>query len=65
VEEELKGYRSILSPIRRLPLEILGEIFKYNFPTFLNSFDRKRLRNLGRVCQRWRDALRSVPSLWK
>ncbi|KAF5332302.1 hypothetical protein D9611_008063 [Ephemerocybe angulata] len=65
LEEELMVYRTVLSPLRRLPLEILGEIFKLMFPSFLNAYDRKEMRNLGSVCRRWRDALLNASSLWK
>ncbi|KAF6756131.1 hypothetical protein DFP72DRAFT_1066947 [Ephemerocybe angulata] len=56
---------SILSPLRRIPLEILGEIFKLVVPFYLHALDRVMLGNLGRVCRRWRDALLNTPSVWR
>ncbi|KAF6744822.1 hypothetical protein DFP72DRAFT_927400 [Ephemerocybe angulata] len=63
--EEDRAYRSALSPVRRLPLEVLGEIFKLVVPSFLNASDREMMGNMGRVCQRWRDAFLNVSSLWR
>ncbi|KAF5331852.1 hypothetical protein D9611_008878 [Ephemerocybe angulata] len=57
--------RAILSPLRRVPLEILGEIFKLVVPLHLVAKDRRMVGNLGRVCQRWRDALLCTPSIWR
>ncbi|KAF6747827.1 hypothetical protein DFP72DRAFT_918355 [Ephemerocybe angulata] len=63
--EEDRAHRSALSPVRRLPLEVLGEIFKLVVPSFLNASDREMMGNMGRVCQRWRDALLNASSLWR
>ncbi|KAK0434884.1 hypothetical protein EV421DRAFT_1717141, partial [Armillaria borealis] len=62
---------AILSPIRRLPTELLQEIF-------LRCIDDKPFRDIcpeggyaseapvifGRVCSRWRTVSFSTPSLW-
>ncbi|KAJ7144766.1 hypothetical protein C8R43DRAFT_840968, partial [Mycena crocata] len=63
--EHLRRGRGILSPIRRLPVEILGEIFSFTLPD-----DRKVAAIhkspwiLGRICSRWRAASISLSSLW-
>ncbi|KAF5311705.1 hypothetical protein D9611_009556 [Ephemerocybe angulata] len=63
--DEHQVYRSVLSPVRRVPMEILGEIFKLVVPSFLNSSDREMLGNLGSVCLGWRLATLSTPALWR
>ncbi|KAF5320332.1 hypothetical protein D9611_011327 [Ephemerocybe angulata] len=57
--------QGILSPIRRVPIEVLGEIFKMVVPYILGPVDRGMVGNMGRVCQRWRDALLNTPSVWR
>lgn len=58
VERWCKRYGSILSVIRRLPSEILGEIFQH-----LGSQDS--LTQICRVCKTWRDAAYLTPRLWQ
>ncbi|CAK5269521.1 unnamed protein product [Mycena citricolor] len=58
-------HRSIISPFRQLPIEILGEIFVALAPTTFSGplrSDPKWL--LTRVCRRWRDAAVGTPKLW-
>jgi hypothetical protein len=58
------------SPIRRLPVELLAEIFRHCIPgrdtqPFINSFNRKEVPLLlGRVCSYWRSVAYSTPILW-
>lgn len=57
----------LLSPIRRLPSEVLGEIFLQSLPD-----EWKRDVNLyrcavmlpGQVCQRWRDVAIATSNMW-
>ncbi|KAK7031840.1 F-box domain-containing protein [Favolaschia claudopus] len=62
--------RGVLSPLRRVPLEVLGEIFQWALPLPQDSPLRKGFRisdspwNLTHVCRRWRDVAISAPSLW-
>ncbi|KAJ7448362.1 hypothetical protein FB451DRAFT_1147590 [Mycena latifolia] len=56
---------AILSVVRRLPIEILAEIFQWTVP----DEPRKRATErspwvLGRVCSRWRAISQSLPALW-
>ncbi|KAK6978048.1 hypothetical protein R3P38DRAFT_3376982 [Favolaschia claudopus] len=69
VEKRIRAQNSILSPIRRLPPELLCEIFQW---AMLHGFTRRILRwkvaiapwRLTHVCQAWRDAARACPRLW-
>ncbi|KAJ7607871.1 hypothetical protein FB45DRAFT_1067627 [Roridomyces roridus] len=63
-------YKAILSPLRRLPTETLGEIFMHTVPSIR---DLVRWNGFGmnqspwvliHVCSRWREIAISLPSLW-
>ncbi|KAL1666588.1 hypothetical protein GGF50DRAFT_50249 [Schizophyllum commune] len=61
---QLQTVRSMLSPIRRLPNELLSEIFletlrHYNFCLRMNA-----ARTLASVCATWRETARAMPALW-
>ncbi|KAJ6542688.1 hypothetical protein B0H19DRAFT_1000363 [Mycena capillaripes] len=64
-------YRSILSPVRRLPPEIIGEIFLYFVPSMHSESDFD-LQNppvqlpwkLGHICHLWRTISVSLSQLW-
>ncbi|KAF7345567.1 F-box domain-containing protein [Mycena venus] len=62
--------KAILSPLRRLPPEILGEIFSWTIPSLAECWDRERIRitdspwSLTHVSRRWRAVAISNPSLW-
>ena len=57
--QQRKCYSRLLSPLRSLPIEIFGEIFKYA------THDCPRhVLNLSAVCQLWRDAALRTPALW-
>ncbi|KAJ6448699.1 hypothetical protein C8R45DRAFT_791010, partial [Mycena sanguinolenta] len=72
LEEEritLSDYHSqktrILSPLRRMPAEILREIFSWTLPpvdNFFSSADCPWI--LTHVCATWRAVALSQPSLW-
>ncbi|KAF6748518.1 hypothetical protein DFP72DRAFT_1174169 [Ephemerocybe angulata] len=69
LEGELERHRAILSPVRRIPREVLGHIF-----TFLQPFEngekvrtaegRKELVGLSLVCKLWHDATLFTHELW-
>ncbi|KAJ7926201.1 hypothetical protein B0H13DRAFT_1470188, partial [Mycena leptocephala] len=55
------GCRSTVSPIRRLPPEILCEIFaSFSSPTEYKS----ELLQISHVCVRWRSLVMDTPRLW-
>lgn len=72
VEARLALFRSALSSIRQIPLEILGEIFMYvaespkrtNLPLEEGMPWRGVVVNLGLVCKRWREAALLTRGLW-
>ncbi|KAJ7587165.1 hypothetical protein C8J56DRAFT_828055 [Mycena floridula] len=78
IRRSLSVHQSILSPIRRLPAEVLGLIFSLHCnPGFweTESFDAKRERGsrglvstepfaIATTCHYWRKIMLSTPSLW-
>ena len=60
-----EAHKAILSPLRRIPAEIMSEIFFHTLPhfPFQPSPDSAPLL-LQRVCRSWRDVARSTPALW-
>ncbi|KAE9395553.1 hypothetical protein BT96DRAFT_861800 [Gymnopus androsaceus JB14] len=65
------GVRSIMAPIHKLPLELLGEIFKYTCcgdigVNCIISRAEKQLPTLAvsGVCIRWYNLVTSMPALW-
>ncbi|KAH6901261.1 hypothetical protein BKA70DRAFT_691706 [Coprinopsis sp. MPI-PUGE-AT-0042] len=58
---------SLLSPIRRVPEEILSEVFLWIFdhPMALKEQDIMRLTQLQLVCKKWRNAAHSCHELWR
>nr|GAT48716.1 predicted protein [Mycena chlorophos] len=65
--ETLEAHRALLSPIRRLPPEVLGEIFIQCLPKdppFVQArVDRCPLLLL-QVCSNWRETSLCTPALW-
>lgn len=59
-------YRSTVTPIRRLPVELLTEVFVFCLPddTFIRPCPKSAPLLLTRVCGSWRDLALSVPRLW-
>lgn len=65
IDYELRVNRSLLAPIRRLPAELLGEIFTYvvvGMPK--EQWTRYTIQTLCGVCSTWRDVARDTPCLW-
>ncbi|KAJ6530866.1 hypothetical protein DFH09DRAFT_994439, partial [Mycena vulgaris] len=61
--------RAILSPLRRMPPEVLGEIFSWTLPTLRPTLRRGFDVNdspwvLTHICSRWRAIAISTPTLW-
>ncbi|KAF8978178.1 hypothetical protein BDQ17DRAFT_1206760, partial [Cyathus striatus] len=58
-------HSSLLAPIRKLPDEILSEIFMHVRGKAINiDEDLVPIGDLQQVCVRWRSIIRSTPSLW-
>lgn len=77
LEQQINWSRYLLSPIRRIPQEILVEIFSYANSTALLYVDiegilfatkpfgiRVPLLRVSQVCARWRRIIQSTKSLW-
>ncbi|KAJ2915053.1 hypothetical protein MD484_g5372, partial [Candolleomyces efflorescens] len=75
LERRRQGYQALLSPVRRVPAEVLGEIFacvleveksqKQQPQSFSNWYSAEdSLISLILVCSAWHDAAISLPRLW-
>jgi hypothetical protein len=69
LESEMKKLKSLLSPIRRLPAEVLSEIFKAFMQGRLScEISDEQISippsDLTKVCWHWRSIALSTPSLW-
>ncbi|KAK0222572.1 hypothetical protein EDD85DRAFT_260118 [Armillaria nabsnona] len=67
LQTRIKRYTALISPVRRLPPEILAEIFGWvlesnHWPLFLKLNKGPWL--LGRICSQWRHVINSTPRLW-
>ncbi|KAF6747459.1 hypothetical protein DFP72DRAFT_607652 [Ephemerocybe angulata] len=66
---ELERHRAILSPVRRVPREVLGHVFTFLHPyedeeKVRDAAGRKDLVRLSLVCKLWRDAALVTHELW-
>lgn len=66
-KSRIRHYKAALSPCRRLPPDILGEIF-LRVPPRTRWDDASSYQEVARslilVCKKWRDAAVAVPRLW-
>ena len=61
----ITDHNAILAPIRRLPAEILAEIFVLCMNSDISSFDLTQSPLLvGQVCKGWRQVALSTQTLW-
>ncbi|KZP24626.1 hypothetical protein FIBSPDRAFT_951029 [Athelia psychrophila] len=60
------AHMALLSPIRRVPLEILAEVFSYFLPDDDDATTGARRNRMlpSHICQRWRNLSLSTPSFW-
>ncbi|KAJ6504434.1 hypothetical protein DFH09DRAFT_290191 [Mycena vulgaris] len=60
------GHKALISPVRRLPLDIIQEIFTACMPTHRNCVMSAREAPvlLGRICGSWRTLSLATPHLW-
>nr|GAT53675.1 predicted protein [Mycena chlorophos] len=66
VDDASRGMNTALVPVRRLPAEVLGEIFLW---TLKSCYPRSRTGTrapwyLGQVCRSWRNIALCLPHLW-
>ncbi|KAF9266688.1 hypothetical protein L218DRAFT_857589, partial [Marasmius fiardii PR-910] len=66
LKEKMTKYRSLLSPIHRLPPELLGRIFVFfcNKPNCITPIRPPAAITLSSVCGRWREHATELPRLW-
>lgn len=64
LEDKLLQYRWALSPLRRLPLETIGEIIHIAAPDFREKGARRELLNYVLVCKSWWHASLLKHHLW-
>ncbi|KAJ7758354.1 hypothetical protein B0H16DRAFT_1885345 [Mycena metata] len=70
VVESVARHAAILSPVRRMPSEILCEIFSSTLLPDWQLLDRGRIDlqdspwSLSHTCSRWREIALGLPSLW-
>ncbi|KAJ7439218.1 hypothetical protein FB451DRAFT_1570050 [Mycena latifolia] len=66
LEAEIKEHNVLLSPIRRIPQNILERIFVACLPTTHNAIisAREAPLLLGHICSYWRSVAHSMPVLW-
>ncbi|KAF5336599.1 hypothetical protein D9611_006610 [Ephemerocybe angulata] len=64
LEDKRTTYLAVLSAVRRIPLDVLGEIFALLIPRDLTVHDRAALLRLGQVCRSWRAAMFQERSVW-
>ncbi|KAJ6556365.1 hypothetical protein B0H19DRAFT_910511, partial [Mycena capillaripes] len=57
----VRQYSAILSPVRRMPAELVCEIFVWTLP---EDNAAKPPWHLGHICQSWRRWLLSYPTFW-
>src|SRR5271155_4400079 len=66
LDRQLTACQSLLTLPRRLPEDILREIFQLGLPTDRNAYPSKKTAPLifTHICRRWRRVAISTPSLW-
>ena len=65
LREYADAHKGLVSPLRRLPREILSEIFYHTLPAFpFKLFKDQSPLVLEHVCKQWWDVSRSTPALW-
>ncbi|KAJ7319303.1 hypothetical protein DFH08DRAFT_713752, partial [Mycena albidolilacea] len=64
--QSVKTHKAILSPIRRLPPEILGEVFSLILETtfHFDLISEHAPWLFTRICQRWSAVALATPALW-
>ena len=66
IQESIDDFNTILAPVRRLPMDVLGVIFTYCLATHRNSVMSASEAPilLTQVCHDWRSIALSTPQLW-
>ncbi|KAL0064146.1 hypothetical protein AAF712_008868 [Marasmius tenuissimus] len=65
LKKAMEKYRSLLAPIRRLPSEVLLEIFScFCEESYIVEDMVPEAQKLSSVCRHWREIVTSAPGLW-
>ncbi|KAJ7918618.1 hypothetical protein B0H13DRAFT_1992236 [Mycena leptocephala] len=68
LDAEIRKHEGALSPLRRMPTEIISLIFTFALPPFVSSYGVMGVQEipwaLSAVCSRWRKIVLSQPSFW-
>ncbi|KAJ7261772.1 hypothetical protein B0H12DRAFT_1231420 [Mycena haematopus] len=68
IHEALEAHRALLSPIRRIPPEVLGEIFVQCLPRDRDKFVEAAVQRcpllLTQISSNWRSVALATPALW-
>ncbi|KAF8891925.1 hypothetical protein CPB84DRAFT_1683133, partial [Gymnopilus junonius] len=66
VQDSLKGYLTVMAPIRGLPDDVLCDIFYHCLPSHRNPIlsTSEAPLLLTQVCSKWRSVALSSPALW-
>ncbi|KAJ6584012.1 hypothetical protein DFH09DRAFT_1144043 [Mycena vulgaris] len=66
LEVEIDAHKALMAPLRRIPNDVLGEIFVACLPTAHNALidPGEAPLILGRICKHWRSVAYSTPTLW-
>ncbi|KAJ7634596.1 hypothetical protein FB45DRAFT_470177 [Roridomyces roridus] len=66
LKTHVQAYKALLSPVRRMPADIMQEIFLMCLPTHRNCVmdARETPLLLGRICGAWRTLSLGTPRLW-
>ncbi|KAJ7629712.1 hypothetical protein DFH06DRAFT_1225229 [Mycena polygramma] len=62
--EHVRQHRAVISPVRRVPPELLCEIFALAWHEDVEETARVPPWHLGHICRSWRDAALLTTSLW-
>ncbi|KAJ7505822.1 hypothetical protein B0H11DRAFT_1976328 [Mycena galericulata] len=61
---DVRSHIAIVSPLRRLPSELICRIFSMTIPPLRRLETQQAPWYLGHICQRWRDIAVRLPMLW-
>ncbi|KII85593.1 hypothetical protein PLICRDRAFT_116136, partial [Plicaturopsis crispa FD-325 SS-3] len=64
LKDSIMNLENILSPCRRLPAELLSEIFTFCLPPMVTPHSDTAPLLLTLVCRKWRAIALSTPRLW-
>ncbi|KAF7348243.1 Hexose carrier protein [Mycena sanguinolenta] len=66
LKEPIDAHKALISPMRRIPQDVLLEIFFSCLPTEHNALidPAEAPLVLGRICRHWREVAYSAPMLW-